>query len=81
MIPLQIVLQEHDRVVPTKALPEHGLEPATSDVVHISAAGKAYEVGFVTLDGHTAAVCTVEAAQIRPASRRDIPHARELAAH
>ncbi len=69
-------------MVLTKALPEHGLEPGDiGAVVHIYADGKAYEVEFVTLDGHTAAVCTVEAAQIRPASRRDIPHARELAAH
>ena len=35
---------------------------------------------FVTLDGHTAAVCTVESCQVRPASSREIPHARELVA-
>jgi hypothetical protein len=38
---------------------------------------QAYEVEFVTLDGHTAAVAT-EASQLRPVGRRDITHTREL---
>jgi hypothetical protein len=43
--------------------------------------GKAFEVEFTTLDGHTAAVVTVEASQVRPVGRREITHARELAPH
>jgi hypothetical protein len=37
-------------------------------------------VEFLTLDGHTAAVVTLEGSQIRPVSRREITHARELPA-
>ena len=47
-------------------------------MVHVYGDGKAYEVEFVTLDGHTAAVATVEAAQVRPVSGRDLTHVREL---
>ena len=49
-------------------------------VVHVYRDGQAYEVEFVTLDGHTAAVATLEASQLRPVSRREITHARELPA-
>jgi len=47
-------------------------------VVHIYRDGAAYEVEFTTLDGDTAAVVTVEAAQARPVHKREITHAREL---
>jgi len=77
----QPVIREHDRVILTEPLPVHGLEPGDiGAVVHVYADGEAYEVEFVTLDGHTAAVCTVESSQVRPASSREIPHARELVA-
>jgi hypothetical protein len=32
----------------------------------------------VALDGHTRAVATVEASQVRPVTRRDMTHAREM---
>jgi hypothetical protein len=78
---LRPVIKEHDRVILTEALLTHGLEPGDiGAVVHVYADGEAFEVEFVTLDGHTAAVCTVESSQVRPASSREIPHARELVA-
>ena len=40
----------------------------------------ACEVEFTTLEGKTAAVVTLEAAQVRPVGKREITHARELAA-
>jgi uncharacterized iron-regulated membrane protein len=46
-------------------------------VVHVYKDGQAYEVEFVTLDGHTAAVVTLEASQVRPVGRLDITHASE----
>ena len=49
-------------------------------VVHVYQDGKAFEVEFTALDGHTAAVATVEASKVRPISSREITHARELAA-
>ena len=48
-------------------------------VVLIHGEDVAYEVEFMTLTGRTVAVTTVEAAQCRPVSVRDISHVRELA--
>jgi hypothetical protein len=71
--------KEHDRVVLRVAVPSVGLEAGdVGTVVHVYGDGQAYGVEFVTLDGHTAAVVTLEAVQVRPVSRREITHAREL---
>ena len=75
------MLKEHERVVLTAQLSEEGLEAGdVGTVVHIYRDGLAYEVEFTTLDGDTAAVVTVEAAQVRPVHKREITHARELLA-
>ena len=75
------MIKEHERVVLTAALPDAGLEPGdVGTVVHVYRDGLAYEVEFVALDGHTAAVVTVKHPQVRPVSRREITHARELPA-
>lgn len=73
------MIKEHERVVLTVPVPDEGLQPGdVGTVVHVYRDGQAYEVEFVALDGHTAAVVTLEAAQVRPVSRREITHAREL---
>ena len=41
--------------------------------------GEAFEVEFVGYDGHTVALLTLEANQIRPLVTNDIPRARTLA--
>ena len=75
------MIREHERVVLTVAVPDESLEPGdVGTVVHVYRDGEAYEVEFVALDGHTAAVVTIEASQVRPVSRREITHARELSA-
>jgi hypothetical protein len=75
----RIMTKEHDRVVLTAPLPENGLKPGdVGTVVHLYGDGLAYEVEFVALDGHTAAVVTVEASRVRPISRGEITHARSL---
>jgi hypothetical protein len=75
------MIKEHDRVVLSTPVPAEGLEAGdVGTVVHVYRDGLAYEVEFTTLDGRTAAVVTVEAAQIRPVGRREITHAREMAA-
>ena len=75
------MIDEHERVVLKIAVPEEALEPGdVGTVVHVYRDGEAYEVEFLTLDGHTAAVVTLEASQVRPVSRREITHARELPA-
>jgi hypothetical protein len=75
------MITEHDRVVLTAPVPRERLEVGdVGTVVHVYQDGKAFEVEFTALDGHTAAVATVEASQVRPIRRREITHARELAA-
>jgi len=75
------MLKEHERVVLTSPVPDKRLEAGdVGNVVHVYRDGEAYEVEFVTLDGHTAAVVTIEASQVRPVAAGEIPHARELVA-
>lgn len=75
------MIKEHDCVVLTADLPDEKLEAGdVGAVVHIHKDGVAYEVEFTTLDGHTVAVATVASDQLRPVSRRDISHVRELQA-
>jgi hypothetical protein len=74
-----IMINEHERIVLTQSVPGSGLEAGdVGTVVHVYRDGEAFEVEFLTLDGHTAAVLTLEAVQVRPVSRRDITHTREL---
>jgi hypothetical protein len=74
------MITEHDRVVLTAPVPKERLEIGdVGTVVHVYRDGSAFEVEFTALDGHTAAVATVEAAHVRPIRRREITHARELA--
>ena len=73
------MIKEHERVVLTTTLPGEKLEAGdVGTVVHVYQDGEAYEVEFVTLDGHTAAVATLEASQVRPVGRHDITHTRQL---
>jgi hypothetical protein len=75
------MMKEHERVVLKTPVPAEGLEAGdVGTVVHVYGDGKAYEVEFLTLDGRTAAVVTLEAVQVRPVGQREITHARELAA-
>ncbi len=74
------MLKEHERVVLKVPVPAEGLETGdVGTVVHVYKDGQAYEVEFMTLDGKTAAVVTLEASHVRPVGRREITHARELA--
>ena len=75
------MIGEHDRVVLTADVLEHGLTAGDiGTVVHVYRDGRAYEVEFVALDGETAAVVTVEANNLRPVRRHEIAHVRSLAA-
>lgn len=75
------MIKERERAVLTVALPEKGIEPGDiGTAVRIYRHGQAYEVEFLTMDGHTTAVITPEASQVRPVSRRENTHARELRA-
>jgi len=75
------MIREHERIVLTASVPKEGLEIGdVGTVVHVYDDGKAFEIEFTTLDGHTAAVATVEASGVRPVTSREITHAREMTA-
>ena len=57
-------------------MPDARLEAGdVGTVVHVYADGKAFEIEFMTLDGQTAAVATVEASRFAP-SRVERSHIR-----
>ena len=75
------MINEHDCVVLLQDLPEERLQAGdVGSVVHVHRGGEGYEVEFMTLTGQTVAVATVLAGQVRPVSRRDLAHVRELVA-
>ncbi len=75
------MISDLDMVVLRRALPAYGLEAGdVGTVVHCYRDGEAVEVEFITGEGETVAVETLEAAEVRPLHRREILHARELAA-
>jgi hypothetical protein len=74
------MIQELEDVVLECDLPEHGLKRGDIGVVVlIHRGGEGYEIEFTTLDGEAVAVVTLLAVQVRPAHKREIAHARELA--
>ncbi len=73
------MIEELDRVVLTKDFAEHGLVKGDiGTVVHRYADGLAFEAEFVTADGRTVAVLTLEVADARPMEPREIAHARQV---
>ena len=73
------MIREHDRVVLTAPVPEHGLEVGdVGAVVHVYPKAAAYEVEFVTLGGETAALVTIPQGSVRSVTKTEIPHAREF---
>ena len=75
------MIKELDSVVLTTDLPEHGLSKGdigTAVLVHEG--GKGFTVEFMTLAGHTIAVVTLLAGQVRLIARNEIAHVRSLAA-
>jgi hypothetical protein len=72
-------INEHDCVVLTADLPSEKLVARdVGTVAHIHKGGTAYEVEFSTFDGRTLTVATIERNRLRPVSRRDVVHVREL---
>ena len=75
------MIKEHASVVLLESRPDSGLEVGdVGVVVHVHRGGEAYEVEFLTLEGETVGIETLSADQIRAASRRDMPHVRDLLA-
>ncbi|PKB68469.1 MAG: DUF4926 domain-containing protein [SAR202 cluster bacterium Io17-Chloro-G4] len=73
------MIGELDSVVLTRDFKEHGLERGdVGTVVHCYPDGKAFEVEFVTGEGDTAALLTLNETDIRPIGKHEILHAREI---
>ena len=76
------MLEEHDRIVLTEDVADRALKAGdVGTIVHVHRDGAAFEVEFLTLDGHTAALATVSSSQVRAVTGADIthaPHARDF---
>jgi hypothetical protein len=72
------VLQETEIAVLTVDLPEHGLKAGDVGTVVLVHGRQGYEVEFMTLDGETVAVTSLQAAQVRPIATREIAHVRNI---
>ncbi len=73
------MIRELDTVVLCEDVSEAGLASGdVGTVVLVHAGGEGYEVEFVTLDGQTVGVVTLEAHQVRPVRAGEIAHARSV---
>lgn len=74
------MIQELDNVVLTEDLPDYHLRQGDIGTVVLAHRTPGYEVEFVTLDGQTLAVVTLEPSQVRPVARGEIAHVRPVEA-
>lgn len=73
-------MKEFDSVILAIDIPEFKLrEGDVGTIVHKHPDGAAYVVEFMTYKGETLAVLTLEAAKLRAAKAKDMPHVRALA--
>ncbi len=73
-------IRELEAVVLARDLEAHGLRRGdVGAVVHLYEDGAAYEVEFVTAEGKTVALLTLDKDDIRPMGTGEILHAREIA--
>lgn len=71
------MIKEHDRIILTADLDTEGLKGGdVGTVVHVYPRVDAYEVEFVTLEGRTVTIATLQASQVRPIGHGEIAHAR-----
>jgi hypothetical protein len=71
------VIPELDLAVLLADVPDEGLVAGdVGTVVLVHADGAAYEVEFMTEEGDTVAVITLEADEVRPAKPGEMQHAR-----
>ncbi|MEJ2677566.1 MAG: DUF4926 domain-containing protein [Gemmatimonadota bacterium] len=71
-------MKELELAVLTRDMPEHGLEEGdVGTIVHVYPEAEAYEVEFVTGDGHTVAVLTLEPGDVRPRAGTELLHTRD----
>jgi len=74
------MIRELDTVVLTHDINQYGLKQGDiGAVVHCYGDGLAFEVEFLTVDGKTIALLTLNPADIRLSGGREVLHVRELA--
>ena len=72
------MLQETDIAVLTVDLPEYGLKAGDVGTVVLVHGQQGYEVEFITLDGETVAVTSLQVGQVRSISTREVAHVRSI---
>ena len=73
------MMKELETVVLTKDVSDHHLKRGdVGTIVHVHPAG-GFEVEFVTLDGETIGVLSLDPSDIRRAEKGEIPHVRAVA--
>ena len=73
--------EDLDTVVLSRDLPDHGLKQGDiGAVVHSYKEGKAFEVEFITGQGQTLAVVTLDSQDVRVMEDKEILHVRKLQA-
>ena len=74
------MIKELDLVALATDLPSHGLVSGdVGTVVMVHRKGEGYEVEFLTSDGETSAVLSLDANQVRPFTGHQLLHTRETA--
>jgi hypothetical protein len=75
------MINELDCIILTTDIPKYGLTAGDiGTVVMVHPNDQGFEVEFVALNGETLAVASLYPSQVRPVIRREIAHARLLAA-
>ena len=72
------MINELDSVALVKDIPEHGLKAGDVGTVVLLHGSRGYEVEFMTLNGDTVAVATLEPQDVRPIGDTEVAHARPL---
>ena len=72
------MLGETDVAVLTVDLPAYGLKAGDVGTIVMVHGRTGYEVEFMTLDGETIAVVSVDATQMRPIAHREVAHVRTI---
>ena len=74
-------MNEHDPVVLTRSLPDHGLQAGDiGAIVHVYPDQQSYEVEFISGAGETVAVVTLNPTDVRRLDDSEILHARRIPA-
>ena len=73
------MIRDLDTIALTHSMKEHGLEGGDiGAVVHCFAEGNVFEVEFLTAEGKTIALLTLDETDVRPLGGSEILHVREF---